>query len=39
MSFAESKIKAFKTCFMLNKNGLFKMSIFNLGNKCYFFLF
>ena len=38
-NFPESKIKAFKTCYMLNKNGLFKISIFNLGNKFYFFLF
>lgn len=37
MSLPESKIKVFKTHFMFNKNGLCEMSIFNLGNKCYFF--
>ena len=39
MSFQQGKIKDFKTSFMLNMNGLFEMSIFNFGNKCYFFLF
>lgn len=39
MSFQEGKIKDFKISFMLNMNGLFEMSIFNFGSKCYFFLF